>query len=465
MINVPDTLTPIIEYLINHDAVPVIVGGFIRDAILGITSKDIDIEVYGIESLDALKLLLEPFGSVNEVGKSFGVLKLTYEGFDLDFALPRIESKTAPGHRGFSVVPNGSLSFETAARRRDFTINAMGFDLKTLTILDPYNGRDDLHQKKLRCVDPDTFIEDPLRIIRAVQFAARYELVIDGELLKLCQTMVERGELQELPKERIFEEIKKLLLKAKHPSIGFELMEEMGILKYFPELKALQGVRQNPIYHPEGDVWRHTLMSLDAMAKLRTGNDRHDLLLMLAVLCHDLGKPSTTVITNEKISSLGHEEAGLEPTRSLLGRLTDEQRLIEQILPLVKYHMKPLQFYIQGAKSAAIKRLSCKVNIDDLIIVSKADFLGRTTREAQMGIFPAGEWLEKKARSLNVLHEAPKPLLHGKDLIKQGLTPSKQFKTILQTAYDAQLKGEYDTTDGAKKWLLNYIERSDLGKS
>jgi tRNA nucleotidyltransferase (CCA-adding enzyme) len=465
MINVPGTLTPIIKHLVTGGTRPVIVGGYVRDAILGITSKDIDIEVYGIESLQVLKSMLEPFGSVNEVGKSFGVLKLTYKGLDLDFALPRIESKTAPGHRGFSVVSNGNLSFKTAARRRDFTINAIGFDLETSTLLDPFNGQDDLHQKRLRCVEPDTFTEDPLRIMRAVQFAARYELVIESELLKLCRTMVERGELQELPKERIFEEIKKLLLKAERPSIGFELMKEMGILRHFPELLALQGVRQNPIYHPEGDVWIHTLMSLDAMAAMRSGDEKHDLLLMFAVLCHDLGKPSTTVITGKKISSLGHEEAGLEPTRSLLGRLTDEQRFIEQILPLVKYHMKPLQFYIQGAKSTAIKRLSCKVNINDLIAVSKADFLGRTTKEARLGIFPAGEWLKEKAKSLNVLHKAPKPLLQGKDLIKQGLTPSKQFKTILQTAYDAQLKGEYDTVDGARKWLRGYIERSDLGKS
>ncbi len=465
MIALPDSLTPIVDHLLVHHAHPIVVGGFVRDALLDTPSKDIDIEVYGIDSLEALKTLLEPFGSVNEVGKSFGVLKLRLDDLDLDFALPRTESKTAPGHKGFNIISSAALNFETAARRRDFTINAMGFDLQSDTLLDPYGGQHDLDHNILRCVDPETFIEDPLRILRAVQFAARFKLVMESDLLKLCQTMVSQRALQELPKERIFDEIKKLLLKATHPSIGFKLMDQMGILTHFPELQALQGIDQNPVYHPEGDVWIHTLMSLDAMAAQRSGDDRLDLILMLAVLCHDLGKPSTTTIIDGKICCIGHEEAGLKPTQTLMNRLTNEQRLIDKILPLVKYHLRPTLLYAQKSKSTAIRRLAANVNIGHLTLIAKADFLGRTTEEALTGHFPAGEWLEAKASTLNVLHNAPEPLLQGKDLIKQGLTPSKQFKTILQTAYDAQLEGLYHTDEEAQQWLIDYLERSDFGKS
>ncbi len=465
MITIPNELTPIIKVLLDNNVRPIIVGGFVRDALLQIPSKDIDIEMYGIDTLEQLKTLLVPFGNVNEVGKSFGVLKLALNGLDIDFSLPRTEIKTAAGHKGFDVKTHTDIAFKEASLRRDFTINAMGFDIGSLRLLDPYNGQDDLKNRTLRCVNPETFIEDPLRVLRAVQFAARYELTMDDQLIQLCKKMVAQKAIDQLPKERIFEEIKKLLLKAAHPSIGFELMAKIGLLDYFPELKALQGVKQEPSYHPEGDVWIHTLLCLDAMASLRSGNERDNLILMLGILCHDLGKPATTKMMDGRIRAIGHETAGLEPTQTLLTRLSDEQRLIDAVLPLVQHHLKPLQFYKQKAKSSAVRRLAAQVNLDKLILIAKADFLGRTTDEAQEGFFPAGEWLKEKADGLNVLTHAPKALLQGRDLIKLGLTPSKQFKTILQTAFEAQLEGIYQNSEEAQLWLHNYLERSDFGKS
>jgi tRNA nucleotidyltransferase (CCA-adding enzyme) len=232
--------------------------------------------------------------------------------------------------------------------------------------------------------------------------------------------MSQRGDLKELPKERIFDELKKLLLKSKKPSIGFELLREFGALKYFPELKSLIGVQQEKKWHPEGDVWVHTMMSLDEMSKLLTGDAKKDLILMLGILCHDFGKPETTQLIDGKIRSLGHEAAGVEPTKIFLSRLTDEVKLIESVLPLVKYHLSPSQFFSQKSSDKAIRRLSTKVNIEDLELVARADFFGRDLDEAKSGKFAAGDWLLDRASKLCVKKEPLKKLLFGRDLISLG---------------------------------------------
>ena len=458
MISLPSELEPVIGHLIKHHCSPVLVGGYVRDALLGIESKDIDIEVYSVKNLETLQELLSPFGNVNAVGKSFGVLKLALEGFDIDFSLPRTESKKGAGHRGFDIRLSSRMDFTSAAKRRDFTVNAMGFDLNSSILLDPYGGQKDLEDRLLRCVNPDTFVEDPLRILRALQMAARFKLRCDEALIELCASMTGKGMLDELPKERIFEEFRKLLLKADNPSIGFELMKEMGVVRLFPELEALIHIPQDPEKHPEGDVWTHTLLSLDAMAKQRTGNGKRDLTLMLAVLCHDFGKPFTTEKIDGQWRALGHSQAGEEPTRWFLERICDEKKLIDDVVALVLHHQKPLQFYTQGAKSGAIRRLALKVSLEDVALVGKADYLGRTTEEAKTGNYPAGEWLLEEARKLDINGSTLKPLLQGRDLIAAGLEPSERFKTLLETAYDAQLDGEFDTLEGAKTWLKHYLK-------
>ena len=455
--NLPDILIKIAQKLKSRGAKAIVVGGAVRDYYLKLPVKDIDIEVYNISSYNNLAKLLSEFGSVNLVGKSFGVVKLKIKNSEYDFSLPRTEQKVGVGHRGFSVKSDSKLDFTTAAKRRDFTINAMGFDILNNKLLDPFGGRQDLINKTLQVVDSSTFIEDALRVYRAVQFASRFEMRLSDTTMKLCKAMVEQGALEELARERVFEEFKKLLLKAKKPSIGLELLRELGILRYFPELKALIGIKQHPIYHSEGDVWRHTLMVVDEMAKLRSGDEKQDLVRMLSALCHDFGKPATTKIRDGKITAYNHDIAGVEPTVSFLKRLTDDKKLIESVSNFVLYHLRVGQLYKGGAKAPAIKRLATKINLQELELLARADYFGRVSKDKK-SYFEAGEWLLKRAKELNVLNSPLKPILQGKDLIAFGLTPSPKFKEILDSAYNAQLNGTFSTKEGALAWLKEYLK-------
>lgn len=273
----PANLYPILEKLYLHHITPIIVGGYVRDALLGIESKDIDIELYGVTSLEALETLLKPFGKLGVYGKSFGVLKLKLDDLDIDFSPPRTESKRGFGHTGFVVEFAQVLDFKSASARRDFTINAIGYDPKTQTLLDPHGGADDLRNKILRYVDACAFGDDPLRVLRAVQFAGRFELTCDNALLVLCQTMIEHGALDELPKERIFEELKKLLMFSLKPSWGLKFLDAMGG-------KQLLG-------HEEDGRWNKSLERCDTVALMRNGDERHDLPLLLASLLLDTQNP------------------------------------------------------------------------------------------------------------------------------------------------------------------------------
>ena len=444
------------ETLMENGARAFIVGGYIRDHFLGIKeSKDIDIEVYGVNSLKNLKAVLKDLAPVHEVGKSFGVLKINLDGYDIDISLPRTETKTGKGHKGFHVQTNGQLDYTTAAKRRDFTMNSIGYDIKTDFFLDPYHGRKDIEEGIIRHVNDESFVEDPLRVLRAAQFAARFDMSLDKDTLKLCQNMVKDKMLDELASERIFEEYKKLLLKSEKPSRGFELLDELGAL--YPELKALQGVKQDETYHPEGDVWIHTMMSIDAMSELKTKDDKKDLVLMLAVLCHDLGKVEATKEKDGKVSAIAHEHI-LEPTISLINKLSSEKALLDEILPLVKEHLIPSQLYTQKAKDPAIRRLSTRVNIQDLVTIAKADHFGRTTAEAKKKKYLAGEWLLKKAKRLKVEEEQPEAILLGRHLIAEGMEPGLEFKVILKEAYDEQLDGKIKDEKSALRWLKSYLK-------
>ncbi len=458
VLTLPQALLPITDALIKEGYHPIIVGGYVRDRLLGSSSKDIDIEVFGVESLTTLEQILTPFGEVNSVGKSFGVLKLSRGDLDVDISLPRLEKKTGSGHRGFDVTTDASLSFKEAALRRDFTINAMGYDIKAKQLLDPYHGQDDLNNALLRVVNAKSFVEDPLRLYRAMQFAARFELQLSDELITLANTMVKEGMLNELPKERIFEEFKKLFLKSKKPSIGLSALVTLGILKQFDELQALIDVPQDPIYHPEGDVWTHTLMVVDEVTKLHTDDTKLNLQRSLSALCHDLGKADTTEIIDGRIRAIGHEVSGVALSSTFLLQLTEDKELIENVLSLVKNHLAPLQFYKQRAKAPAIKRLARRVNIAELIILAEADFLGRTTSEAQNAHFEAGIWLKEQAGRLNVTHRPQAPLLQGRDLIKLGMKPSKKFGLILEDAYEAQMDDIFKNFEEALLWLKEHLK-------
>ncbi|WP_415406077.1 CCA tRNA nucleotidyltransferase [Sulfurovum sp. CS9] len=458
----PKIIETISLSLQKHHAKAIIVGGSVRDHFLQLPIKDYDIEVYGFDNLEQLEKILVEFGSVNLVGKSFGVLKFVHEKEEYDFSFPRLESKVGKGHRGFDVETDGSMAFEQAALRRDFTINAMGYDIEGKAFLDPFNAQEDIDAHLLRHIDDNSFVEDPLRVYRAVQFCARFGYELAPETKKLCLNMVKDNLLEELPKERIYKEFVKLLLKSPKPSLGFELMRELGILRYFPELEAIIDVPQDSKWHPEGDVWVHTMICIDAMVGLLGEDKKKNLKYMFAILCHDFGKATTTATDEDGcIRAIGHEVEGLEPTKSFMYRLTSEHDFIESILPLVEYHLKPSQFYAAKSKNRAIRKLATKVNIEELVIVAKAGFLGRTTQESLRGNYKAGEWLLEKAKALKVQNKPLDNLLQGRDLIDLGLEPSPEFKFILDEVYELQMEGDICTKEEALDYVKKYITKQD----
>ena len=439
---IPSILEDILKELQKIGATPILVGGSVRDFFLNIPIKDYDIEIFGIDSLETIQKSLEKFASVKLVGKSFGVLTLRVNEYDFDFALPRIEKKIGNTHQDFEIITNANLSFKEAAIRRDFTINAIGYDFCTKDFLDPFNGINDLKNRVLKHIDDKTFIEDSLRVYRAVQFSARFDFSLDERTFELCKKIVQNNELHFLPKERIYEEFKKLFLKSSKPSIGFELLKDLGVLKYFPELKALISCVQDPIYHPEGDVWIHTMMCLDELSRILKEENIVDeyrkLYLFYAILCHDFGKPFCTKEINGKITSHKHESLGIEPTISFLSKLTNEKKFIEIVCSLVKNHLTPFQLYLAESSLKAIKRLSLKVNIEDLCLVCLADCLARTILDKEK-CPKATSWVLNKAKELDIHNEPIKPIVQGRDLIELGFKPSDKFKQILEFAFDLQI--------------------------
>ncbi|RXJ68958.1 polynucleotide adenylyltransferase [Halarcobacter ebronensis] len=453
-INIPKILEDILYELKSIGVLPILVGGCVRDHLLNIPSKDYDIELYNIDSLEQIEYSLKKFGQLKEVGKSFGVLLLTTKEYSFDFALARVEKKVGEGHRAFKVETSSKLSFMEASLRRDFTINSIGYNYFTKEFLDPYNGLEDLKNGILKHIKDETFIEDSLRVYRAVQFVGRFNLKIDSSTFNLCKKMVQSKEFESLPKERVFEELKKLFLKSQKPSLGLELLKELEILKYYSELEALVNCVQDKEYHPEGDVWIHTLLSIDEMAKLKTGDEYRDLYLFFAVLCHDLGKPFCTKEIDGKITSHKHETLGVEPTISFLQKLTREKKFIEKVVPLVKNHLAPFQLYKADSSLKAVKRLSLKCSIEDLCIVCLADCKGRTIKDKDK-CDEAVKWLLEHARLMNISHEGVKPLVQGRDLIKLGFKPNKKFKEILEYALNLQIEDELE-----KDEILKEIKKS-----
>ncbi len=440
--NLPSILEEILTDLQKIGSTPILVGGSVRDHFLNIPVKDYDVEIFGIDCFETIEKCLQKYGSVKLVGKSFGVLTLSVDEYDFDFALPRTEKKVGNTHQDFEITTNAKLSFKEAALRRDFTINAIGYDFSQKEFLDPFDGIKDLKNKTIKHINDKTFIEDSLRVYRAVGFASRFNFKLEEKTKELCKQIVLSNELEYLPKERIYEEFKKLFLKSSKPSIAFELMRELGILKYFSELEVLINCIQDKEYHPEGDVWIHTMMCIDEMARILKEENIEDeyrkLYLFYGILCHDFGKPFCTQEINGKITSHKHESLGIEPTISFLSKLTNEKKFIEIVCTLVKNHLAPFQLYLAESSLKAIKRLSLKVNIEDLCLVCLADCLGRTILDKDK-CPKATSWLLEKAKELNIENKAIEPLIQGRDLIALGFKPSKEFKEILEFAFDLQL--------------------------
>ena len=413
-----------------------IVGGWVRDRLRGHPSKDVDIEIFGVPE-ERLLSLLTPFGRVEPVGQSFPVYKVidpAGERGAIDVALPRRESKHGRGHKGFEVRGDPFMSIADAARRRDLTVNAIAWDPLTGDYEDPFDGRSDIGRRILRAVDPVTFGDDSLRVLRAVQFAARFEFMLHDDTAALCR----RIPLDDLPAERVWGELEKLLLQAERPSIGFGLALDLGVVdQVLPEMKPLVACEQEPEWHPEGDVWTHTLMVVDKARELNRDLDRPRLItVMLGAVCHDLGKPATTAVVDGRIRSLEHEEAGVEPATRLLDRLNihtiDGFDVRGQVLGLVANHLKPGMFHkAETVRDGAFRRLAQKVDLELLARVARADCLGRA------GGFDcsAMDWFLDRARALGVEHQPPAPLVLGRHVVALGLSPGPRIGEI-QTVED-----------------------------
>ncbi|MFT5660446.1 MAG: tRNA nucleotidyltransferase (CCA-adding enzyme) [Sulfurimonas sp.] len=408
----PNNLQIIFDKLAKNGINSILIGGYVRDKFLNLDSKDIDIELYGVHSFNQLENILEEFGEVNSVGKSFGVCKLTLENLDLDFTLPRSDNKVASGHCGFEVTIDKDLDFITATSRRDFTINAIGFDVLNKKILDPYNGQEDIKNKILRAVNIDTFSEDPLRVLRAVGFATRFNFTLEPKLFTLCKKMCDSNTLKELPQERIYTEIQKILLKSKKPSLAFLLLKELNGLQYFYPLDTLSNNSFNEI-----------LDSLNTFVNYKTLSNKINILIMLSLM-------------SSKFKT--------EDTILFITKLTNNKSILKEILTLLVNDFKI--FYTDSE----LLRLSCQVSIEYFLLFSQAK-----NKNINGDIFKT---LKHRAKELGVLYTKAKPFLQGRDIIALGFEPSKKFSTILELAYEAQINLEINSHIEAKKWLQVYFK-------
>ncbi len=422
-----------------------VVGGYVRDALLGHPSKDVDLEVFGLPAED-LKATLSAFGPVNTVGESFTVFKV----HGIDVSLPRRESKTGRGHRGFAVHGDPFLPFDEAARRRDFTINAIGWDPLTDEYFDPHGGRGDLERRVLRMVDGRTFGDDSLRVLRALQFAARFDCTVEGGTAAVCRATA----LDDLPPERIWGEVEKLLLRAPRPSIGLRVARDLDVVvRLWPTLEALRACPQDPEWHPEGDVWTHTTMVVDeAAARKQAFTYPEQVALMLGALLHDIGKPLVTAEIDGRIKSPGHESEGVPLATGILDGLQvhtlDGYPVRQQVLGLVAWHMLPGAWWKapEPVSDGAFRRLARKVDMVLLARLSEADCNGRG------GHFDCsfGQWFLDRVTALGVEHAPPAPLLLGRHLIALGVAPGPRMGEILRAVYERQLDGQVTTLEEAQ---------------
>ena len=431
-----------------------LVGGCVRDKLLNTPVKDYDLEIYNLSAAQ-LFAAISNVCEVDAVGMSFGVLKVKH--YDIDLALPRKENKTGKGHRGFIMELTPELDFTAAASRRDFTINAIMMDALTGEIIDPWNGKADLEKKILRHVSA-AFSEDPLRVLRGMQFIARFDLTPDAETVKLCSTISQ----SELPPERLASEWEKLLLKGTHIAKALNFLKETAWVRFYPELAALINCPQNPQWHPEGDVWNHTLAVTEAAAKMRKNlNPDDDLVFMLAALCHDFGKPACTVTDADgKITSCGHDSI-TAPAEKFITSIWYRKDLPERVIPLVARHMHPWQLAESSSSNKAFRKLALFAKRLDLLAdLAEADVRGismssdeRKKRLNTIDIF------RRRCEKLAIADSVPKPLILGRHLIKKGLTPGAGFKPILDQCFEAQISGEFSTLPEALDYLDKLCEK------
>lgn len=390
-----------------------LVGGWVRDALLGKNCRDYDVEVYDLVQ-DELVPILKKYGRTNLVGKAFGVIHLAMKGLSLDFSFPRTESKVGYGHRGFVVHTDEKLSFKEAALRRDFTINAMGMELPELTLCDPYGGIDDLKKGLLRHVGP-AFVEDSLRILRGVQFASRFALKLAPETIELCRTL----SLEDLSIERLFEEFKKWLLKPGKPSLGLRAFLDIRLNEFFPEVLPLRG------------SWEDLGEMLDNTESLRD-NLSDDQVMEFAFATFLSGSPETSL--------------------KFLERITNETHLVKNV-PLLLNAYSTLDFAIVS-DAPALRRMAVKLGgLKLLCLLVKA-----TPRKyyAAAGAPEFPEQLWQAAEDLDLIEAAPQPFLMGKMLMEMGFKPGKQMGETIKQSFELQLDGKIKNAEEAIAWVKNF---------
>jgi len=424
-----------------------LVGGCVRDLALGITPKDYDIEVYDL-AMDKLQSTLAEMGRCQQVGKSFGVIKLWTGEHEIDVSLPRMERKTAAGHKGFDVSFDPGMTPQEASGRRDFSINAMMFDPLADELLDFHAGMIDLDQKVLRHLSP-AFAEDPLRVLRGMQFAARFRLVLHDETAWLCRHLL--GEAGSLAVERIWAEWRKWA-GAQFPSFGLRVLQETGWISLYPELGAMMDCVQQPDWHPEGDVWIHTLQTVDVAAEIARRYDwRGDRrqILVFASLVHDIGKPVTTFVDETGcVRSPGHSTDGIKVAAAFLSRIGAPGAYGQMLAPLIKEHMT----HMHGEPTErAVRRLAQRLEPSDIEMweaLTEADASGRSPSPPAR---PALVWLSR-AREQNSHQGKPAPIVSGKLLMHLGMQPGPEMGRIIHEAYEAQLDGRIANEQQAMLW-------------
>ncbi len=433
-----------------------LVGGCVRDALAGIQNHDFDIEVFGV-GYEELAKSLRRWGRTDLVGRSFGVVKLTTpDGDTHDFSIPRRDSKVAPGHKGFEVSFDPHITPRDAAARRDFTVNALMFDPRRNEVLDFFGGQDDWRARSLRHTS-EAFVEDPLRVLRGMQFAARFDLTIAPDTAALCRSI--KSSYRELAVERVREEWFKWAAKSTVPSRGLQLLVATEWIAHFPEINALIGTPQDPEWHPEGDVFVHTCHCLDALVKLpawQAASEELRIVLSLAVLAHDFAKPQTTHEAMRdgkmRIVSPGHEEAGGPLAEAFLQRINAPNVIRERVVPLVTNHLAHLQSESDRAVRRLAKRLE-PATIEELIIVITADQFGRPPRPQE--ISDGVRALESRSKDLKLESSAPQPILMGRHLLELGMKPGREMGVVLEAAFEAQLEGKFFDLPQAMQWLTS----------
>lgn len=406
------------------------VGGFVRDRLQGLENKDIDIEVHGITP-DTLEEIISSIGGYIPAGKSFGVYKLAHHSIDV--AMPRKETLTGKGHRDFKIDVDPFIGTKKAAIRRDFTVNAIMQDIITGEIIDHFGGQKDLENGILRHVNDTAFGEDPLRVLRGAQFAARFNFTIAPETIELCRKI----DITTLSSERVFDELKKALLKSDKPSVFFENLRIMNKLSFwFTEVEKLIGVPQHSVHHREGDVWTHTMMVLDECARVRDKAE-YPLYFMMSGLVHDFGKIICTEFKKGDYHAYRHEIEGRDIVKTFIRRITNENALLSYALNMTELHMKPrILFNDNSSIKSTNKMFDSSASPNDLILLALCDGLGKIPQK------PCREAEEFLRERLELFNEyMSRPYVTGQDLIEAGISPGKEFSELLKFAHKLRLSG------------------------